>query len=184
MLVDKAQLLTLTAPEMTALLGGLRVLNINYDHSAHGVFTKRPEVLSNDFFLHLLDLGTTWNATTEAQDLFEGHDRKTGHLKWTATRADLIFGSNSELRALAEVYGSEDSQEKFIHDFVAVWAKVMRPRSVRPGVVDDIIKYRRVVQSDTFFLDALGVIRSPISYDLHQGTLSQPHKTICHRLFP
>jgi catalase-peroxidase len=125
MLVDKAQLLTLTAPEMTALLGGMRVLNTNFDQSAHGVFTKRPESLTNDFFLNLLDLGTTWQATNEAQTLFEGRDRKTGQVKWTATRADLIFGSNSELRALAEVYGCDDSQEKFVQDFVAAWSKVM-----------------------------------------------------------
>ncbi len=125
LLVDRAQLLTLTAPEMTVLLGGLRVLNTNYDGSKHGVFTKRPETLSNDFFLNLLDLGTTWKATSDAQDLFEGRDRKTGALKWTGTRVDLIFGSNSELRALAEVYGSVDSQAKFVQDFVAAWTKVM-----------------------------------------------------------
>lgn len=125
MLVDKSQLLTLTAPEMTVLIGGMRVLNTNYDQSKHGVFTDRPETLTNDFFLNLLDLGTTWKATSEAEDVFEGHDRKTGKLKWTGTRVDLIFGSNSELRALAEVYGCEDSQEKFIKDFVAAWAKVM-----------------------------------------------------------
>ena len=125
MLVDKAQLLTLTAPEMTVLLGGMRVLNTNFDKSAHGVFTKRPESLTNDFFLNLLDLGTTWQATNDTQTLFEGRDRKTGQVKWTATRADLIFGSNSELRALAEVYGCDDSQEKFVQDFVAVWSKVM-----------------------------------------------------------
>jgi catalase-peroxidase len=125
MLVDKANLLTLTAPEMTVLLGGLRVLNTNYDRSRHGVLTYRPEQLTNDFFVNLLDLGTTWIGTTEAQDVFEGRDRKTGDFKWTATRADLIFGSNSELRALAEVYGSSDSENKFVHDFVAVWTKVM-----------------------------------------------------------
>ena len=125
MLVDKAQLLTLTAPEMTALIGGMRVLNSNFDHSQHGVFTKRPEALTNDFFVNLLDLNTTWKATASAQDVFEGHDRKTGELKWTGTRVDLIFGSNSELRALAEVYGCGDSQEKFVKDFVAAWTKVM-----------------------------------------------------------
>jgi catalase-peroxidase len=125
MLVDKAQLLTLNAPEMTVLIGGMRVLNTNFDLSRHGVFTKRLEVLSNDFFLNLLDLDTKWNATSDAQDIFEGHDRKTGALKWTGTRADLIFGSNSELRALAEVYACEDSEEKFVHDFIAAWTKVM-----------------------------------------------------------
>ncbi|HEY9004596.1 MAG TPA: catalase/peroxidase HPI [Ohtaekwangia sp.] len=125
MLIDKAQLLTLTAPEMTVLVGGLRVLNTNFDGSKHGVFTKRPEVLTNDFFLNLLDLGTTWKATSDAQTTFEGSDRKTGAAQWTATRVDLIFGSNAELRALAEVYGSTDSQEKFVKDFVAAWTKVM-----------------------------------------------------------
>lgn len=125
MLVDKAQLLTLTAPEMTALLGGMRVLNANFDQSKHGVFTAKPESLTNDFFLNLLDLGTTWKATSEAQDVFEGRDRMTGELKWTATRSDLIFGSNSELRAIAEVYGCNDSQAKFVNDFVAAWTKVM-----------------------------------------------------------
>ena len=125
MLVDRAQLLTLTAPEMTALLGGLRVLNTNFDQSGHGVFTKRPEALTNDFFVNLLDLGTTWKATSDAQDVFEGRDRVTGEVKWTGTRVDLIFGSNSELRALAEVYGCADSQEQFVQDFVKAWAKVM-----------------------------------------------------------
>lgn len=125
MLVDKAQLLTLTAPEMTVLLGGMRVLNANFDDSKQGVFTKNPETLSNDFFLNLLDLGTTWKATSEAQDVFEGRDRKTGEVKWTGTRVDLIFGSNSELRAIAEVYGSSDSKEKFVKDFVKAWDKVM-----------------------------------------------------------
>ena len=118
LLVDKAQLLTLTAPEMTVLVGGLRVLNTNYGRTQHGVFTKRPETLTNDFFVNLLDMNTTWNAITEDKNLFEGHDNETGELKWTATRVDLIFGSNSQLRALAEVYGSDDSQEKFLHDFV------------------------------------------------------------------
>jgi catalase-peroxidase len=125
LLIDKAQLLTLTAPEMTALVGGLRVLNANYDNSAHGVFTKRPGVLSNDFFVNLLDFGTTWKAISANKDVFEGHDRKTGELKWTGTRVDLIFGSNSELRAIAEVYGCADGQEKFVKDFVAAWTKVM-----------------------------------------------------------
>jgi catalase-peroxidase len=125
LLVDKAQLMTLTAPEMTVLLGGMRVLNTNYDNSKHGVFTKNPEALSNDFFVNLLDFGTTWKATSDAQDVFEGRDRKTGEVKWTGTRADLIFGSNSELRAIAEVYGCSDSQEKFVKDFVAAWNKVM-----------------------------------------------------------
>jgi len=125
LLVDKAQLLTLTAPEMTVLVGGMRVLNTNFDQSKHGVFTKRSETLTNDFFVNLLDLDTTWKATTDAQDVFEGRDRATGAVKWTGRRVDLIFGSNSELRALAEVYGSADSQKKFVTDFVAAWTKVM-----------------------------------------------------------
>ncbi|MDA8125891.1 MAG: catalase/peroxidase HPI [Deltaproteobacteria bacterium] len=125
LLVDKAQLLTLTAPEMTVLVGGMRALNANFGGSPHGVFTKRPETLTNDFFVNLLDMGTTWKATAEESDLFEGRDRATGALKWTGTRVDLIFGSNSQLRALAEVYGCEDSQEKFLHDFIAAWNKVM-----------------------------------------------------------
>jgi len=125
MLVDKAQLLTLTAPEMTVLVGGMRVLNANYGKSQHGVFTKRPGALTNDFFVNLLDMSTTWKATTEDGDVFEGCDRATGELKWTGTRVDLIFGSNSQLRALAEVYACADSQEKFLHDFVAAWNKVM-----------------------------------------------------------
>jgi catalase-peroxidase len=124
-LIDKAQLLTLTAPEMTVLVGGMRVLDTNFGQTSHGVFTRRPEALTNDFFFNLLDLGTTWKATSESQDLFEGRDRVTGELKWTGTRVDLIFGSNSELRAIAEVYGCEDSQEKFAKDFVAAWNKVM-----------------------------------------------------------
>ena len=124
-LIDKAQLLTLTAPEMTVLVGGLRVLNTNYDQSAHGVFTKQPGTLSNDFFLNLIDFGTTWKAISPANDVFEGRDRKTGEVKWTGTRVDLIFGSNSELRALAEVYACSDAKEKFVKDFVAAWAKVM-----------------------------------------------------------
>ena len=125
LLVDRAQLLTLTAPEMTVLVGGMRVLNTNFGQSPHGVFTKRPETLTNDFFVNLLDMGTTWKATSKDEDVFEGRDRKTGELKWTGTRVDLIFGSNSQLRALAEVYGSGDAQEKFLHDFVAAWNKVM-----------------------------------------------------------
>ncbi|MBK9939990.1 MAG: catalase/peroxidase HPI [Chitinophagaceae bacterium] len=125
MLVDKAQLLTLTAPEMTALIGGLRVLNTNFDNSAYGVFTKTPETLTNDFFVNLLDLGTTWKATSDKQELFEGRNRTTGELKWTGTRVDLIFGSNSELRALAEVYGCADGKEQFVKDFIAAWNKVM-----------------------------------------------------------
>jgi len=125
MLIDKAQLLTLTAPEMTVLVGGLRVLNTNFEGTQHGVFTKRSEALTNDFFVNLLDMNTTWKAINEDKTLFEGHDIKTGELNWTATRVDLIFGSNSQLRALAEVYGSDDAQEKFFHDFVAVWNKVM-----------------------------------------------------------
>ena len=125
LLIDRAQLLTLTAPEMTVLVGGMRVLNANYEQSQNGVFTKRPETLTNDFFVNLLDMRTTWQATSEAEDTFEGHDRATGELKWTGTRVDLIFGSNSQLRALAEVYGCEDSQEKFLHDFIEAWTKVM-----------------------------------------------------------
>ncbi len=125
MLIDKAQLMTLSAPELTVLVGGMRVLNTNFGHSLHGVFTKRPEELSNNFFVNLLDMGTTWKATSDAQNIFEGRDRKTGEIKWTATRIDLIFGSNSELRAIAEFYGCEDAEEKFIQDFVAVWNKVM-----------------------------------------------------------
>nr|WP_231389266.1 catalase/peroxidase HPI [Aquimarina sp. EL_35] len=125
MLIDRAQLLTLTVPEMTLLIGGLRVLNTNFDQSQHGVFTQRPEVLTNDFFVNLLDLSTTWKATSDAQEVFEGCDRTTGEIKWTGTRADLIFGSNSELRALAEVYASKDSEKKFVDQFVATWCKVM-----------------------------------------------------------
>ena len=125
MLIDKAQLLTLTPPEMTALVGGMRVLNTNFDKSQHGVFTSRPETLTNDFFVNLLDINTTWKATTPHADVFEGRNRSTGELVATATRSDLIFGSNSELRALAEVYGCSDSQSKFLKDFVAAWTKVM-----------------------------------------------------------
>jgi catalase-peroxidase len=125
LLVDRAQLLTLTAPEMTVLIGGMRVLNINFGHSKHGVFTKRPEVLTNDFFVNLLDMSTIWKPTSKDKDVFEGYDRVTGELKWTGTRVDLIFGSNSQLRAIAEVYACNDSLNKFIHDFVAAWNKVM-----------------------------------------------------------
>ncbi len=125
LLIDKAQLLTLTAPEMTVLIGGLRVLNTNVGQSSHGVFTKRPEALTNDFFVNLLDMSTVWKATSDDKDVFEGHDRKTGELKWTGTRVDLVFGSNSQLRALAEVYASSDGEEKFVQDFVAAWTKVM-----------------------------------------------------------
>jgi catalase-peroxidase len=125
MLIDKAQLLTLTAPEMTVLLGGMRVLNTNFHQTSHGVFTHKKECLTNDFFVNLLDLGIKWRATSEEQDLFEGRDRKTGQVKWTGTRVDLIFGSNSELRAIAEVYACEDAKDKFIADFVAAWTKVM-----------------------------------------------------------
>jgi catalase-peroxidase len=125
LLVDRAQLLTLTAPEMTVLVGGMRVLNTNFGQTKHGVFTKRPEALTNDFFVNLLDMGTEWKAASDAKDVFEGHDRATGELKWTGTRVDLVFGSSSQLRALAEVYGSSDAQAKFVQDFVAAWAKVM-----------------------------------------------------------
>ena len=125
LLIDRSQLLTLSVPEMTVLLGGMRVLDTNYDHSRHGVFTKRPGVLTNDYFVNLLDLGTEWKARTESVDVFEGRDRKTGESKWTGTRVDLIFGSNTELRAVAEVYAANDSGEKFVKDFVAAWAKVM-----------------------------------------------------------
>ena len=124
-LIDKAQLLTLTAPEMTVLVGGMRVLNSNYDQSAHGVFTQKTDTLSNDYFVNLIDLAISWKATSPANELFEGRDRRTGELKWTGTRVDLIFGSNSELRALAEVYASADAREKFVNDFVAAWTKVM-----------------------------------------------------------
>jgi catalase-peroxidase len=125
LLVDRAQLLTLTAPEMTVLIGGLRALNANFGRSRHGVFTKRSETLSNDFFVNLLDMGTEWKAVSEAKDVFEGRDRKTGEVKWTGTRVDLVFGSNSQLRAIAEVYACEDSKEKFVKDFAAAWSKVM-----------------------------------------------------------
>jgi len=125
LLVDRAQLLTLTPPEMTVLVGGMRVLNTNFGQTKHGVFTDRPEALTNDFFVNLLDMSTTWKATSADKGLFEGSDRKTGKPKWTGTRVDLIFGSSSELRALAEVYATADSQKKFVHDFVVAWNKVM-----------------------------------------------------------
>jgi catalase-peroxidase len=125
LLLDKANLLTLSAPEMTVLVGGLRVLGANYDGSKHGVFTATPGTLTNDFFANLLDMGTEWTATSEDATAFEGRDRSTGAVRWTGTRADLVFGSNSELRALAEVYASDDAREKFVRDFVAAWVKVM-----------------------------------------------------------
>jgi len=125
MLVDKAQLLTLTTPEMTALIGGMRAMGANWDGSNHGVFTSRPGVLSTDFFINLLDFGTTWSALDSGSHAFAGRDRKTGEVKWTGTRVDLIFGSNTELRAVAEVYACEDGREKFVRDFVAAWNKVM-----------------------------------------------------------
>ncbi|MFH0967656.1 MAG: peroxidase family protein, partial [Methanobacteriota archaeon] len=125
LLIDKAQLLTLTAPEMTVLIGGMRVLNTNFGQTQHGVFTRNPETLTNDFFVNLLDMGIEWKAVSDARDIFESYDRKTGEVTWIGTRVDLIFGSNAQLRALAEVYGSADSQKKFVQDFVAVWNKVM-----------------------------------------------------------
>jgi catalase-peroxidase len=125
LLLDKAQLLTLSAPEMTVLVGGLRVLNTNVGQSKHGVFSKRPEALTNDFFVNLLDMSTEWKAVSDAKDVFEGRGRKAGEARWTGTRVDLIFGSNSQLRALAEVYATSDAQEKFVRDFVAAWNKVM-----------------------------------------------------------
>jgi catalase-peroxidase len=139
--VDRAQLLTLTAPEMTVLVGGLRVLGANAGRSTHGVFTKRPETLTNDFFVNLLDMGTKWQPSAGSEGVYEGHDRKTNELKWTGTRVDLIFGSHSQLRALAEVYACADSKEKFVKDFVAAWTKVMEldrfdlVRSQRKGFV-------------------------------------------------
>src|SRR4029077_11981122 len=125
LLVDRAQLLTLTAPEMTVLVGGLRVLGANVARSRHGVFTRRPETLTNDFFVNLLDMSTQWQPSAGSEGVFEGRDRKTNEIKWTGTRADLIFGSHSQLRALAEVYACADSKEKFVNDFVAAWTKVM-----------------------------------------------------------
>lgn len=125
LLVDKAQLMTLTAPEMTVLVGGMRSLNANFDGSSHGIFSDKKDALSNDFFVNLLDMSTEWKATDDTKEKFEGRDRKTGDVKYTATRADLIFGSHSELRALAEVYAQEDYKEKFVKDFAAAWNKVM-----------------------------------------------------------
>ena len=125
LLVDRAHKLTLTAPEMTVLVGGLRVLNANTGQSEHGVFTKRPETLTTDFFVNLLDMDIAWGAASESEDVFEGRDRLTGDLKWTGTRADLVFGSNSQLRAIAEVYASDDANAAFVDDFVAAWNKVM-----------------------------------------------------------
>ena len=125
LLIERAQLLTLTAPEMTVLVGGLRVLGANVGQVRHGVFTQRPGALTNDFFVNLLDMGTEWKATSKEAELFEGRDRRTGQVRWTGTRVDLVFGSNSQLRALAEVYGSSDGQVKFVQDFVAAWVKVM-----------------------------------------------------------
>jgi catalase-peroxidase len=125
LLVDQAQQLTLTAPEMTVLVGGLRVLNANFGQSPNGVFTKRPEMLTNDFFVNLLDMGTGWKPAENAKGVYEGRNRATGELKWTGTRVDLVFGSNTQLRALAEVYGYDDSQDAFVRDFVAAWNKVM-----------------------------------------------------------
>ena len=122
--MDRTQLLTLTAPEMTVLVGGLRVLGANFGKSPHGVFTKRPETLTNDFFVNLLDMGTEWQPSASSEGVYEGRDRKTTELKWTATRVDLIFGAHSELRALAEVYACTDSKEKFVKDFAAAWTKV------------------------------------------------------------
>jgi catalase-peroxidase len=125
LLIDKAQLLTLTAPEMTVLVGGLRALGANFNGSRHGVFTRQPGALSNDFFVNLLDMRASWKATSEAKDLFEARDTKTGEVDWTGTRVDLVFGSNAQLRAISEVYGSSDAKEKFARDFVAAWNKVM-----------------------------------------------------------
>jgi catalase-peroxidase len=125
LLLDKAQLLTLTAPEMTVLVGGLRVLGANVGGTRHGVFTKKPGALSNDYFVNLLDMATQWKPVSDDKEQFEGRDRRTGEIKWTATRVDLVFGSNAQLRAIAEVYGSSDAQPKFVEDFVAAWAKVM-----------------------------------------------------------
>jgi catalase-peroxidase len=125
LLVDRAQLLTLTAPELTVLIGGLRVIGANVGQSKDGVFTKKPGTLSNDFFVNLLDMGTEWKAAPAGNEKYEGRDRKSGELKWTGTRADLVFGSNAQLRAIAEIYASSDAQEKFAHDFVAAWTKVM-----------------------------------------------------------
>ena len=123
--MDRAQLLTLTAPEMTVLIGGMRALNANFGQSKHGVFTNRPETLTNDFFVNLLDMNTKWQASSASEGVYEGHDRATGQIKWTGTRVDLVFGDNSQLRALAEDYACDDAKEKFVKDFAAAWAKVM-----------------------------------------------------------
>ena len=128
-MIDRAQLLTLTAPEMTVLIGGMRVLHANYNNSQHGVFTKEKNRLTNDFFINLLDMNTTWKPISKDNDLFEGYDRKTGKLKWTATRVDLIFGSNSQLRSIAEVYAFDNSKRKFVDDFISAWNKVMNADS-------------------------------------------------------
>jgi len=125
LMVDKAQLLTLTAPELTVLVGGMRVLGTNADGSTHGMFTHRDEALTNDFFVNLLDMGTEWKPVSKDAETFEGRDRKSGKMKWTGTRVDLVFGSNSRLRALSEVYAAADAKEKFVHDFVNAWDKVM-----------------------------------------------------------
>jgi catalase-peroxidase len=140
-LVDRAQLLTLTAPEMTVLVGGMRALDANFKQSKHGVFTDRPETLTNDFFVNLLDMSTKWQASS-SEGVYEGRDRVTGKSKWTATRVDLIFGSNSELRALAEVYGCADSKEKFVKDFAATWAKVMNLDRYDIGLGAPVIRSR------------------------------------------
>jgi catalase-peroxidase len=125
LLVDRAFMLTLTAPEMTVLIGGMRALDANFGRAPHGVFTDRPETLTNDFFVNLLDMGTEWKASDSAENVYESRDRATGEVKWTATAADLVFGSNSELRAISEVYACDDAKEKFVRDFVAAWNKVM-----------------------------------------------------------
>jgi catalase-peroxidase len=141
-LVDRAQLLTLTAPEMTVLLGGMRALNANFGQSKHGVFTNKPETLTNDFFVNLLDMNTKWQASSASDGVYEGRDLATGESKWTATRIDLIFGSNSQLRALAEVYACEDSKEKFVKDFVTAWAKLMNLDRFDIGLGAPVIRYR------------------------------------------
>jgi len=125
MLIDRANLMKLTAPEMTVLMGGMKVMNANFDNSNNGVFTKTPGKLTNDFFVNLLDMNTTWKETSDKENLFEGRDRKSGKVKWLGTRTDLIFGSNSQLRAFSEVYASEDSKDKFLNDFISAWVKVM-----------------------------------------------------------
>ena len=125
LLVDRAQLLTLTAPEMTVLIGGMRALNANFGQAKHGVFTNRPETLTNDFFVNLLDMNTKWEPSSTSEGVYEGRDRATGKIKWTGTRVDLVFGSNSQLRAIAEVYACDDSKEAFVKDFAAAWNKVM-----------------------------------------------------------